>query len=124
MKLKIAVITLALSTASILGACATPEAEITPEEGTPENSLSIPEPTEELSESPEVELDDPTTPEDPSVTDKLPGDSVEGDGNLELTLPETGEETVTPDVDGVEDAGDASTEETQPLPEADTETSN
>lgn len=132
MKLKIAAITLALSTASILGACASPpEAEITPEEGSPENSLSIPDPTEELSEYPEVKLDDPTSSEQPSVTDELPGATIDGDGNLELTAPVgdpegdlTTEETVTPDTDSVEDTGDVTTEETQPLSEEDTQTSN
>ena len=125
MKLKIAALSLVISTASILGACASPdEVQITPEESIPENSLSIPEPPEELSESTDIEVDY-TTPEEPGITgDELPGVTIDETGNSEaLTTPE-GE--INLEGEGLESLGETPEDgaESLPVEGESTETSN
>lgn len=100
MKLKLIAFSLVLSSASILGACAAPEAQVPTDELPADNTLTVPEAnSEELSES--TELEGTSDIEEPSLTEE--GDSLgenaipEGDVPSELEVaPTEGEATEIP----------------------------
>ena len=67
-KLKLVALSLVLSSVSIIGACATPEAQVPTDELPTDNTLTVPEVSEDLSESTELEITDEI--EEPSLTEE------------------------------------------------------